>query len=60
MVTVVTHYECSKCGSPHRSFDAAEACETRHIVLGATDGFSRDLKKILRRRASSKIGGGNG
>ena len=32
MPTKYVTWRCNRCHSPHRSFEAAESCEYRHIV----------------------------
>lgn len=50
----ITTWLCEKCSSSHRTYDAAERCETRHIVDNATAGLGAEIEKILGNYAKKK------
>lgn len=46
MVWTTKTYHCDKCSAPFATYEAAERCETNHIVRDAVQGFESDLDRI--------------
>lgn len=55
MVWISRTYHCAHCTAGFTTAEEAEACESRHVVQPAIDGFRRETAQIFGKRQSQAV-----